>query len=71
MIFRKKMIVSFFLSLVLCANFILFDNSKYIADASPNEITTYSKSSNDGKWIKSNNGKWWYRHSDGSYTKNN
>lgn len=37
-----------------------------------NSAVTYSAAaaSSGGTWIKSSNGKWWYKHSDGSYTKN-
>lgn len=29
----------------------------------------YSAASSGGKWIKESNGRWWYRHADGSYTR--
>lgn len=29
----------------------------------------YAASSSSGTWIKESNGRWWYRHSDGSYTR--
>lgn len=37
--------------------------------SSQNALAT-STASKSGTWIKSDNGKWWYKHSDGSYTKN-
>ena len=34
----------------------------------PSELVSYA--STGGTWIKSSNGKWWYKHTDGSYTTN-
>lgn len=31
----------------------------------------YAAASSGGKWIKESNGRWWYKHADGSYTKYN
>lgn len=34
-------------------------------------VSTYAATSSvSGTWIKASNGKWWYKHADGSYTKN-
>ena len=36
----------------------------------PNTMMTYGRTATTpGKWIKSSNGKWWYKHNNGSYTK--
>lgn len=35
-------------------------------DDEPSEIVSYASAS--GTWIKSSNGKWWYKHTDGTYT---
>lgn len=35
----------------------------------PTDVSTYA-ASKSGSWIKASNGKWWYKHSDGTYTKN-
>ncbi|WP_024858138.1 N-acetylmuramoyl-L-alanine amidase family protein [Ruminococcus albus] len=34
------------------------------------QITAEAAKSKPGKWIKAGNGKWWYKHNDGTYTKN-
>ena len=39
------------------------------AVSAPIEAATYA-ASKSGTWIKSDNGKWWYKHTDGTYTKN-
>lgn len=31
----------------------------------------YATSSTGGQWVQESNGRWWYKHSDGSYTKYN
>ena len=35
-----------------------------------NSMTQNLRASTSGEWIQSNNGKWWYKHADGSYTQN-
>lgn len=35
-----------------------------------NSMTQNLRASTSGEWILSNNGKWWYKHADGSYTQN-
>ncbi|MDE6864463.1 MAG: hypothetical protein K2J41_08790, partial [Eubacterium sp.] len=34
-------------------------------------VVAYAATTKPGKWIKESNGKWWYKHTDGTYTKNN
>jgi len=36
-----------------------------------NEPIVYADASSDGRWIRESNGRWWYKHADGSYTKYN
>ena len=60
----KKILLSTVSLLSLVAS--LPVNSPVSAQESSSQ-TTYSKSS--GSWIKSGN-RWWYKHSDGSYTTN-
>ncbi len=45
-------------------------NETIIAD-SADEPVAYAASSSGGTWIKESNGRWWYKHADGSYTKYN
>ncbi|MDE5964697.1 MAG: hypothetical protein K2G65_04760, partial [Eubacterium sp.] len=33
-------------------------------------VVAYAATTKPGKWIKESNGKWWYKHTDGTYTKN-
>lgn len=33
------------------------------------EPVAYAAASSGGQWVQESNGRWWYRHSDGSYTK--
>lgn len=45
-------------------------NADKIAEAIVKGITgQVVKSQSKGQWIKTDNGRWWYKHSDGSYTK--
>lgn len=44
-----------------------FEQTVYAVDTS---IAYTTGSSETGTWIRESNGKWWYRHADGSYTKN-
>ena len=40
-------------------------------ETEPNEMIEYSRATTKpGKWIKASDGRWWYKHNDGTYTKN-
>lgn len=39
--------------------------------AEENNVMAVSSASISGQWIQASDGRWWYRHSDGTYTKSN
>ena len=70
----KQVICTFLLTAILSAGILTVPaNTAYAEETSGQSAVLYSVSAVTvkGTWIKSSNGKWWYKHTDGTYTKNN
>lgn len=67
---ESKKLIAVIMSLSLVTTFLLA-NSYAVTDINydKSEIIL-TRAESKGKWIKGSNGKWWYKHYDGTYTKN-
>ena len=46
-------------------------NEAIITDSADEPVAYAAASSSGGQWVQESNGRWWYKHADGSYTKYN
>ena len=75
---KFKIICAFMIASVLSLEIIAFpmqsafakDNAQ-IEPTNNTAISVLATTGKSGTWIKESNGKWWYKHADGSYTKYN
>lgn len=68
---KNKIISVLLLVVILAADFNFLPVQSIINQASQSTaIVAYAATTKAGKWIKESNGKWWYKHTDGTYTKN-
>ncbi len=68
---KNKIISLLLLVVILAADFNFLPVQSIINQASQSTaIVAYAATTKAGKWIKESNGKWWYKHTDGTYTKN-
>ena len=44
-------------------------NEAIITDSADEPVAYAASSSSGGQWVQESNGRWWYKHADGSYTK--
>ena len=69
---KNKMISVLLLVVILAADFNFLPLQSIINQTSQSAgiMVAYAATTKPGKWIKESNGKWWYKHTDGTYTKN-
>lgn len=68
---QKTRIISAIMACAIIATPTMGIASSNTSKSWSHQLTAYAYAQNvKGNWIKDSNGKWWYRHDDGSYTKN-
>lgn len=68
---KTKLISVLLAAAILLVNFNFLPVQSIINQSiSTGMVVAYAATTKPGKWIKESNGKWWYKHTDGTYTKN-
>ncbi len=68
---KTKLISSLLAAAIFLVNFSFLPIQSIVSESSyESSITAYADTTKPGTWIKESNGKWWYKHTDGTYTKN-
>ena len=68
---KTKLISSLLAAAIFLVNFSFLPIQSIVSESSyESSITAYAATTKPGTWIKESNGKWWYKHTDGTYTKN-
>ena len=69
---KSKLTSMLLATVILLVNFNFLPVQSMINQSmSTGTVVAYAATTKPGKWIKESNGKWWYKHTDGTYTKNN
>ena len=69
---KSKLTSMLLATVILLVNFNFLPVQSLINQSmSTGTVVAYAATTKPGKWIKESNGKWWYKHTDGTYTKNN
>lgn len=67
---KSKLTSMLLATVILLVNFNFLPVQSMINQSmSTGTVVAYAATTKPGKWIKESNGKWWYKHTDGTYTK--